>query len=149
VAVHVCRLNVRCAALVIGDKPFGPRLGPIERRFPPGKPLATARLGLWASLGGQRNIGAAITVDISHAEVVAEARCILIGKNNSLPLIGGTRRLRHAQPDSRARKFPPRLSAVGNEVEAAVAIDIPLEQSMDAIDLVIDESQFPPLVLRL
>ena len=39
----------------------------------------------------------------------------------------------------------PRLSAIGNEIEFAVSVDVPLEQTVDAIHLVIHQAERPTL----
>src|SRR5262245_30532911 len=64
-------------------------------------------------------------------------------------MIGRARFLGHAKPDGRIWKFTSRLSTVGDQIEAAVAVDVAFEQSMDAIDLIIDQAQSPPLCQRL
>ena len=146
VAIHIGGLNVRGARLPVGNQPFRPGLGAIGRRFPPGKPFAAAGLGLRSALGRERDVHAAIAVHISHAKVVAEAGCVFVGKNKPLPALRGMRCFGHAQPGRRIRKGSQRLSAVGDEIELAVAVDIALEQSVDAIHLVIHQAQRPALL---
>src|SRR5262245_9534910 len=149
VSVHIRWLNICSTGLLIRDHPLRPGFGAIGRCLPPGEPFAAARYCLWSAFGCERNIRAAVTVDIADAEIMAKTRRILVGKHKSLPAVGQARRFRHAKPHSRVGKTSPRLSAVGDEVVVTVAVDIALEQPMDAIDLVIDEPQLPALRQRL
>src|SRR5262245_22920572 len=78
VAIDICRLDVRRSALTIGEQMPGPRFARVARGLPPGKVRLGRRFRLIASLGRERNIRAAIAIDIAESKIVAQPRGIFI-----------------------------------------------------------------------
>ena len=66
----------------------------------------------------------------------------------AVPAIGFPRTSGHLQPRQRIGKTADRLGAVGQQVGTTVTVDVALQQTVDAVDLVVHQVKFPLLLQR-
>ncbi len=94
IAVDVDGMDVRRTELLRRDRVLLPSRLRVLRGFPPREPITAVRWRRRTTLCGARGVGATVTVDVSEAEVVAEARRVAIGEGVDGPALCVTRILR-------------------------------------------------------
>ena len=92
---------------------FLERLGGVFAGFPPGKPFALAGFILWTALGGEGDIEPSVVIEISCAEVMAQARGVFLGEHIPGPALCVLGVLRDIQPHGGIGELAHGLAAVG------------------------------------
>src|SRR5262249_31915729 len=128
IAVEVGNHDVRSAILVRRDEVLLPRPSDVGRLLPPGEPVAGR-----SALGGAGYVRTSVAIDVADGEVMVVSGRIAVRDDKALPSCRRSRVLRDPEPCDRIREIAISPAAGGNELWAAVAVEVRKREAMHSV----------------